>query len=171
MTMDRAPSVDPQAFRDALARLAGGVVIVTALDADGEPAGATVTAVCSVSLSPPLVLVCLSSASSTRRAIADTGRYTLHVLSGDDTERSDRFAGAGEKKFELERWEPGHLGCPTLAGALAVCECEVERAVEAGDHTVFIGRVAVAAVGEDPDATPLVWHRGRYANLTRVEGE
>ena len=166
MSPDRPPDTTDR-FRTALAQLAGGVVVVTTTTPDGEPAGATVTAVCSVSLSPPLVLVCLAAGSSTRRAIADSGRYTLNVLAAGDRERSDRFAGTGDRKFETESWERGRSGCPVLSGALAVCECEVEQAIEAGDHTVFIGRVVAAEANAEPGTAPLLWHRGRYADLAR----
>ena len=160
--------VDPAAFRSALAQLAGGVVVVTSTDSAGRPAGVTATAVCSVSLEPPLVLACLGAASSTRETIASSGRYAINVLASDHRLHAERFATAGDGKFDGLTWKPGRSGCPVLPDSIAVCECDVEKTIEAGDHTVFIGRVIGATATESPHSRPLVWYRGRYAR-TSVE--
>ena len=169
-TNPRGPhgGVDPAAFRRALAQLAGGVVVVTSADARDAPAGVTATAVCSVSLEPPLVLVCLSAGSRTRETISTSGRYAINVLGSGHRSHAERFAEAGDGKFDDLIWETGKFGYPILPGSIAVCECEVEQSIEAGDHTVFIGRVIEATSTEASHDRPLLWHRGRYAH-TSVE--
>ena len=170
-TGDPEMGVDQETFRQALSRLAGGIVVVTASNAAGEPAGATATAVCSVSLDPPLVLVCLAGESSTRQVIADSGRYAINVLGHEHASRSRRFAGTGDGKFAGEEWTSGRLGCPLLPGSIAVCECQVEQTIEAGDHSVLIGRVIEAAAVESDSDLPLIWFRGRYARLSAEDVE
>ena len=158
----------PETFREVMGRLAGGVTIVTARDAAGEPRGFTATAVCSVSLDPPLVLVCVGLDAHTLPAIRVAGRYVLNFLPSGDASRADRFAGAEEAKFEGVEWAPATGGSPVLGGSLAWVECDVEREVEAGDHTVFIGRVTDAGL-ELPDGTPLIHFGRRYHTVAAIE--
>ena len=151
-----------------MGRLAGGVTVVTALDADGFPSGFTATAVCSVSLEPPLVLVCVGREGHTLKAISDSGRYALNFVSSGGQETSSRFAGSGMTKFEGVEWTAAPGGSPVLPEVLAWVECQVEQAVEAGDHTVFIGRVTEGRM-ESPESDPLVHFGGRYHTVARLE--
>lgn len=168
---ERRRGVGPDEFRRAMAHLAGGVVVVTTAASDGRPAGVTATAVCSVSLEPPLVLVCLGAGSRTRNLIAKAGRYAINVLGAGDRHHSERFSGTGDGKFDGVTWGPGVAsGCPILVGALAVCECDLEQSVEAGDHTIFIGRVIGATTAEGELDQPLVWVRGSYGRLAEKDG-
>ena len=172
---DSAPvpqgGVDSAAFRRALAQLAGGVVVVTSVDSGGRPSGVTATAVCSVSLEPPLVLVCLGAKSRTRETIAKSGRYAINVLASGHRLHAERFAAAGDGKFDGLIWEPGRSGCPVLPDSIAVCECDVEKTIEAGDHTVFVGRVAEVRATDSAQNRPLLWFRGRYARLSAEDVE
>ncbi len=154
----------PELFRDVLGRLAAGVTVVTTIDTAGEPRGLTATAVSSVSLDPPLVLVCAGSDSKTREAIRSSARYALNFLHSGAPDLSERFATANERKFEGVEWREGPHGLPLLRACLAWLECAVESEVEAGDHTIFIGRVLAAAV-ESAESEPLVHYRGRYRIL------
>jgi flavin reductase (DIM6/NTAB) family NADH-FMN oxidoreductase RutF len=158
-----------ETFREVMGCLAGGVTVVTARDAEGDPRGFTATAVCSVSLDPPLVLVCVGRDAHTLEAIRASGRYALNFLRSGDTPNSDRFAGSEGPKFQGLEWAAAPSGSPLLPGALAWVECEVEQEVEAGDHTVFIGRVTQGRV-EPPDGAPLVHFGGRYHTVTRLDG-
>ena len=161
-------TLSPDVFRDVMGRLAGGVTVVTARDGEGVPRGFTATAVCSVSLSPPLVLVCVANGSQTLSAIRDTGSYALNFLSSDGARHSDRFAVSGEGKFDSVDWVPAPSGSPLLAGAVAWVECETQRAVEAGDHTIFIGRVVDGRV-ERAEVGPLVHYGSAYHVLERAD--
>lgn len=162
-------TVTPEGFRRALARLAGGVAIVTSRGADGEPRGMTATAVCSVSLTPPLVLASLDLGANTTRAVRSSGVYALHFLGQEHLELAERFATDETDKFAGLRTSAGVTGAPLLDGVLAWCDCSVERAVEAGDHTLFIGRVEAVGV-LDEEARPLVHYLGRYRSLGGERG-
>ncbi|MCL7960704.1 MAG: flavin reductase family protein [marine benthic group bacterium] len=161
-------SLEPEAFREVMGRLAGGVTVVTALGGDGRPRGFTATAVCSVSLVPPLVLVCVGADAATPGAIREAGRYALNFLGSEDTATADRFAGSKGTKFEGVEWVAAPGGSPLLPGGLAWVECTVENEVEAGDHTIFIGRVAAAAI-ESAQEPPLVHFGGRYHTVASLD--
>ena len=161
-------SLEPEAFREVMGRLAGGVTVVTALGGDGLPRGFTATAVCSVSLVPPLVLVCVGTDAITPGAIREAGRYALNFLRSEDTATADRFAGSKGTKFEGVEWVAAPGGSPLLPGGLAWVECTVENEVEAGDHTIFIGRVAAAAI-ESAQEPPLVHFGGRYHTVASLD--
>jgi flavin reductase (DIM6/NTAB) family NADH-FMN oxidoreductase RutF len=166
----RGAEVEADAFKRALAQLAGGIVVVTSADAKGRPAGVTATAVCSVSLDPPLVLVCLGAGSRTREVIVSSGRYAINVLGSGHRSHSERFAGTGDGKFEGVNWEPGRFGSPVFPGSIAVCECEIEQSIEAGDHTILVGRVVEATAANGPHDLPLLWYRGSYGRLSEEDG-
>lgn len=167
-------TVSTEEFRRALARLAGGVAVVTSRGSAGEPRGMTATAVCSVSLSPPLVLACLDVGTHTHAAVRASGIYALHFLGERDLSLARRFAREEGDKFHGLKVGAGVTGAPVLEGALAWCDCTVVRTVSAGDHTVFIGRVEAAGVrdveptGEGP-ARPLVYYLGAYRGLVGNE--
>lgn len=123
-----------------MARFAAGVTIVTAPTPNG-PTGMTATAFSSVSLDPPLVLVCLDNNSATYRAVLEAPAFGIHFLPEDGQALSGAFARRGVDKFAECTWAPGEFGAPMIAGALVCLECQVEALYEAGDHTVVIGRV------------------------------
>lgn len=153
-------------FRAAMSRLAAGVSIVTSRAPGGAPRGLTATAVCSVSLVPPLVLASLANASATQAAIAESDVFALNLLGRGEEELARRFARPDEKKFVGVEWEPGSTGCPTIPDALAVCECHVQDAVRAGDHTLFIGRVVRVHVNRSVANDPLIYFSGSYEALS-----
>lgn len=158
--------MDTDRFRATMSRLAAGVSIVASTDGEGNPHGLTATAVCSVSLDPPLVLACLSKGSATESVVGDTGRFALNFLGRGDEALARRFAEPRPDKFEGVQWTAGATGAPLLGGALATCECRTERVVEAGDHTVFIGRVEQVAVDASAANEPLIYFAGSYAALS-----
>jgi flavin reductase (DIM6/NTAB) family NADH-FMN oxidoreductase RutF len=158
--------VGPEEFRAAMSRLAAGVSIVTAMDAEGVPRGLTATAVCSVSLRPPLALASLSTGSRTHAAVESAGAFALNLLGRGEEELARRFARSATEKFAGVKWETGVTGCPMIPEALAVCECALERAVPAGDHTVFLGRVVRVAVNGEVPNDPLIYFSGEYGALS-----
>ena len=157
-------AVSIERFRDVLGRLAGGVCVVTTRGPDGQPRGLTATSVCSVSLEPPLVLVCLASSSRTHDAIGASGVFAVNFLGAADAEVADRFAGADEEKFAGLASREEATGAPLLSRGLGYCDCVVTQRIPAGDHTVFIGQVeAAAASGSVADpGLPLLHYRGAY---------
>jgi flavin reductase (DIM6/NTAB) family NADH-FMN oxidoreductase RutF len=161
--------VSPEGFRTVLSHLAAGVVIVTTRDPEGEPHGMTATAVCSVSLEPPLVMVCLDHDAATHTAVAQSGVFALNLLSASGEALAHHFATQSLEKFAELSFASSETGAPVLEGSLAFCDCSVVRSVPAGDHTIFIGRVIAADVGEDlgkdHSMGPLLYYRGRYGAI------
>jgi 3-hydroxy-9,10-secoandrosta-1,3,5(10)-triene-9,17-dione monooxygenase reductase component len=154
-------------FRDVLGAFASGVTVVTT-SGDRVPAhGTTVSAFASLSLDPPLVLVCLSSTSRARALLEQAGAFTVNVLSAGQAGLSRRFAAAdrpsGEALFDGVLVRAGATGCPVLVGAAAHVDCRVVVLHEGGDHVVVVGEVV--GVAHDEEQLPLLVHRGRYRLL------
>lgn len=162
MSQSREP-VDAARFRDAMGRLAAGVSVVTSIDAEGDPYGLTATAVCSVSLDPPMVLVCIATSSTTHDVVEASERFAINFLGREQADLARRFSTSDADKFGGVAWRGGSTGCPVIPGALAACECELDRSVAAGDHTVFLGRVVTVRLEDGPPGEPLVYYRGQYA--------
>ncbi|WP_264928233.1 flavin reductase family protein [Streptomyces sp. A012304] len=174
-----AVGVSNDEFRAAMSRLAGGVVLVTAqeppLDPDdpgapeGEYAGMTATAFLSVSLDPPLVLVSLRTGARMDDLLDEQPLWGVSMLSESQRHIAGRFAMKGRLSdrllFEDIPYTRGEAtGAPLVGGALATLECRTEQRVEAGDHTLVIGRVLSAKV-PSADGGPLVYFKGRYRQL------
>ncbi|WP_437114252.1 flavin reductase family protein [Streptomyces syringium] len=160
-------------FRAALARLAAGVVLVTAHDPEdgprGEDVGMTATAFLSVSLDPPLVMVSVRNGSRMDDLLAEQPLWAVSVLAESQRHVAGRFAMKGRISdrllFEDIAYTRGEAsGAPLVGGALAVLECRTEQRVVAGDHTLVIGRVLTAAAPTS-EAGPLTYFRGRYRTL------
>ncbi|MCP4007354.1 MAG: flavin reductase family protein [bacterium] len=156
-------SIDPEVFRQTLASFASGVTVVTS-QLDGERHGMTVSAFASVSLDPPLVLICADKGSRTHAMIRDSKVFQVSVLAANQDGVSNLFASKSKEasRFEGLDCPPGATGCPRIPDALAYLDCRVERAVEAGDHIVYIGLVEAAEISE---SDPLVYFRGAYRGL------
>jgi flavin reductase (DIM6/NTAB) family NADH-FMN oxidoreductase RutF len=149
-------------FRRTLSHFASGVTTITTLDADGKPTGLTASAFTSVSLEPPLILVCVDHKSQSYPSIRERGRFAVNVLGLDQEAISKRFASTRPDKFEGVPYRLGEVGVPLVEGALAQLECVTVSAHVAGDHTIFVGRVEQAHVGA---GEPLIYFRGRYDRL------
>jgi len=155
---------DSEQLKHALSHLPGGVTIVTSLDEEGSPQGLTAISVCSVSLDPPLVLVCIERSTNTHAAIEASRVYGLNFLGDTHRELADRFSSTGEK-FDGVEHAVHATGAPILTGAVASCDCTVVVAVPAGDHTIFVGRVETVSASQPPVAAPLIRYRGKYETL------
>ena len=157
-------TLDASSLRDVFAHLPGGVSVVTTLD-DNGPCGMTVSAVCSVSVDPPLVLVCVSNESNTLRCLLRHGKFAVNVLRDRHAGLAGEFARpAGDKAGRFRRIPYGLVDdVPVLHDALAWLTCCVQAAYPGGDHTIVVGRVCATehAAGE-----PLVWHDRRYWTLS-----
>lgn len=161
-------SCDSRALRDCLGCFATGVVVVTALNADGRPAGLTVNSFSSVSLDPPLVLWSLRRDSRILSAFQASPGFIINVLAANQTDVSSRFAGRfnGERYENWQNvvWDRGLYGIPRLVGVHAALECEKHARHQGGDHVIFVGRVVGISV--NAEASPLVYYRGRYAGIS-----
>lgn len=155
--------IDPQHFRQALSRFASGVTVVSTRRPDGAAIGVTVSAFCSVSLTPPLILVCLDKTTLDLAAYAAGERFCVNILSADQQAVSDAFAYPGPvPPFESTAHRIGAGGVPLIEGALAVLECRRYATQDAGDHVVVIGEVLDAEVG---NGAPLLYANGRYHGI------
>jgi flavin reductase (DIM6/NTAB) family NADH-FMN oxidoreductase RutF len=161
----------PDEFRHVLGSFASGVTVVTTCDRDAQPAGLTVSAFASVSLDPPLVLVCVGRGAQSYPSLAAAGRFAVNVLADGQEAISRRFAtaspGRAAEKFEGIGWKMGALGCPLIDDALAHLECSTTQTVEGGDHTIFLGRVEAGSCRDEGGGAPLLYYRGRYSRLER----
>ena len=143
-----------------MGHFATGVTVVTSIADDGEPVGTTASAVTSLSLDPPLVLVCFDRASLTLRAIRSHGAFVVNVLAAPQKQLSANFARRGlSAAWDGVRHRPGPTGSPRLHGVLAALECTVENRLPGGDHEIVVGRVRDVEISVG-SAAPLLYWRG-----------
>ncbi|MDQ0314383.1 flavin reductase family protein [Amorphus orientalis] len=157
--------LDPRAFRNALGGFATGVCVVTAEADDGERYGMTVNSFSSVSLDPPLVLFSVATAARGIEGWRAAEHYAVNVLAWNQQDISNRFARPLTDKWSGLQIDTGVTGAPLIPDALARFECRAEHQYAGGDHIIFVGRV-VAFDTPRPGAEPLVFHGGRYRELT-----
>jgi flavin reductase (DIM6/NTAB) family NADH-FMN oxidoreductase RutF len=153
-------AVSGLAFREAISHFATGVTVVTTT-IEGRPAGMTASAVCSLSLDPVLLLVCIDNRLPTHRAIDASRRFAVNVLGEDDEATAVRFARPAPDKFENVRLRAG-ADPPLLEDAIAHFVCELEERVPGGDHSIFIGRVL--SCDAKPGRRPLLYFRSRFGS-------
>jgi flavin reductase (DIM6/NTAB) family NADH-FMN oxidoreductase RutF len=151
-----------RSLRDTFARLPSGVCVITT-DGPLGAHGMTASAVCSLSLDPALLLVCIDQRSSTLTAVRAHGRFAVNVLAADQTEASRAFAGRGEQAGRFARARHRRQdGVPVLEDSAAWLVCDVHELLSGGDHTIVVGQVRRQG---RTDREPLVWHGGGYRRL------
>ena len=157
-------AVSPERFREALGHWASGVAIVTSR-AGERVHGMTVSAFSSVSLDPPLVLVCADKTSDTYAVIAEAGCFAVNVLASEQQELSNRFASEKDehRRFVGLETREAVTGAPLLHGCLAHLDCRLVATHDAGDHVIYVGRVE--AVEEDAAREPLLYFQSGYRLL------
>jgi len=156
------PSLTPDAFKALLSRFPTGVTVVTARDTEHRDHGITVSAFASVSLTPPLVLICIDQGAVMHRVIATASVFAVNILAADQEALSRRFAVIDEGRFDGLTVTRGVTGCALLGGTVASLECVIRDRHTAGDHVIVIGEVVAGAVNDESDG-PLLYHRGLYA--------
>ncbi len=159
------PVADPltiDAFKRAVGSFATGVTVVTARDRNGDAHGFTANSFTSVSLDPPLVLVCLNRRAPSLRGFTIGGPFAVNILAADQERLSGQFARPSADKFDGVDHAPGGNGAPLLAGCHAHLECRLEHWFHGGDHIILVGAVTHAQVA---DNDPLLFHRSRYARM------
>jgi flavin reductase (DIM6/NTAB) family NADH-FMN oxidoreductase RutF len=149
-------------FRQAAGRFATGITVATVVDASGAPHGLTANSFTSVSLNPPLVLVCIGHTTATVECFRTAKHFGINILAEDQRALSDHFARKGHNRFEGLEWHPGKTGVPLLPGVLAVMECKVHRKVAMGDHDIFVGEVVRVEITEK---APLLYFSSGYHHL------
>jgi flavin reductase (DIM6/NTAB) family NADH-FMN oxidoreductase RutF len=157
-------SLDPDEFRSVLGRFATGVTVVTARDTSAVDHGLTVNAFTSLSLEPPLILVCIDREASLHPAMSACSHFAVNILSSKQEALARRFAAPETDRFEGVGFTRGLCGAPILDDVLAYLECRTAQAIPGGDHTIFIGEVEHA---ETRTIAPLLYYRGGYAQIER----
>jgi flavin reductase (DIM6/NTAB) family NADH-FMN oxidoreductase RutF len=157
--------LDATLFRAALSRFASGVTVVTTRDANGVDHGMTATSFASVSLEPPLILVCVDHTATMANAIMVAEYFAVHILAEGQAGVSSAFARReATDKFVGRTLSRGSGSIPLLHDALAQLECRVHARHPAGDHTVVIGEVIGCTLGEESEA-PLLYFRSTYGRF------
>ncbi|MGI8842713.1 MAG: flavin reductase family protein [Gemmatimonadaceae bacterium] len=157
-------SVDQATFRSVLGRFASGVTVVTVRNGDTDH-GMTASAFCSLSLDPPLVLVCIDRTTRMHELLQHAEHFAVSLLAADQEMISRRFAEPpDDTRFDGLGFARAATGAPLLTDALAHLECVLEERYAGGDHSIIVGRVVGAAAG---DSRPLLYYRGGYAELER----
>jgi len=159
-------AIDPTTFRQALGQFGSGVTVVTTRSPEGQPLGLTVTAFCSVSLEPPLVLVSVDARAEANASFRSSGIFSVSILAEGQAPVSRHFARPGAEKFTRVALETGQNGLPLVADALAHLECAVRSAHPEGDHILYVGEIRRIAVRP---GRPLLYHRGAYRRLGENE--
>jgi flavin reductase (DIM6/NTAB) family NADH-FMN oxidoreductase RutF len=156
--------IDADTFRSVLGRFASSVTIVTTRDAQGVDHGMTVSAFCSLSLDPPMVLFCVDHVASMHEMLLAHPACGVSILSSNQEAYSRRFADQDNERFDGIAYSRGESGAVLLDEALAHLECRLIAHHEGGDHTVFIAEVDRA---QPRQGRPLLYYRGGYAQLER----
>ena len=155
-------AVSNEEFRCVCSRFATGVAVAAVLDAQGSPHGLTVSSFTSVSLDPPLILICLGHAVTNLEEFRQAKHFGISILSDQERTMSERFAQKGHDRFDGVNWIAGETGVPLLAEALATLECAVYQRFLAGDHDILVGEVVRTSVRE---GKPLLYYASRYHHL------
>lgn len=155
-------SVTQDEFRNALSRFASGITVVSTKDAAGKLHGITVSAFCSVSLDPPMVLICIEKTTVSHYAFEESGVFVVNILGDSQALASEKFAAPHTDKFDDIDIYLGIDGVPVLKDALANLECRLTFSYHGGDHSIFVGQVETVTVR---DGDPLVYFRGEYGTI------
>ena len=162
-TKSPLPGVSSDDFRRACGRFATGVAIASVMDEKGAAHGLTISSFTSVSLDPPLVLICLGHAVTMIEAFRQASYFGINVLREEDRHVSQHFATKGHDRFNGVKWHPGKTGAPLIDCALAAFECETHQRFTSGDHDILVGRVVHTRT---EDGAPLLFYASRYHTLT-----
>jgi len=154
--------VSKHEFRHALGIFASAVTVVTTRDAEGHDLGITVTAFSSLSLDPPLILICIDHRAAIHDSFSLGRAFAVNILSAQQDEISQRFASRVTDRFAGVTTREGKLGVLTLENTSATLECLVTKLLPGGDHTIVVGSVEATDVG---DVDPLLYYRGNYRSL------
>ena len=156
-------SFDNRLFRKALGTFATGVTVVTGLTPKDVPVGVTVNSFASVSLDPPIILICLDNNTGCLKAFGEGERFAGNILSENQQDLSEEFAGPQEHKFKDRAFETWDSGCPILHGCLTNLECTRLNAFEGGDHLIVLGRVD--RIEHADGRRPLLFYQSAYGRI------
>ena len=155
-------AVDKNELRRVMGHFATGVTVITTCDESGNPFGLTANAVSSVSLVPPLILVCVDKKADTYPYFERSKMFVVNILSDAQESISRRFATSGIEKFDGIGYHKNESGCAVLDDAVGHIDCRIVQAHDAGDHTIYVGEVETVDANDVP---PLLFFRGGYRKL------
>ncbi len=161
-TTEMDSAFDATEFRRALGSFLTGVTIVTTIGPEGEPRGFTANSFTSVSLDPPLVLVCIAKKAHGHPVFAASKAFAINVLAESQKDASGVFASKAADKFTAVEWRSGATSSPMIDGSVAIFDCDLDQLIDAGDHSILIGRVRDFSHN---GSQPLGYCRGAYVNL------
>jgi flavin reductase (DIM6/NTAB) family NADH-FMN oxidoreductase RutF len=147
-----------------MSQFASGVTVVTTRDAKGKLHGITVSAFCSVSLEPPMVLICIEKSTGSHYAFGESGAFVVNVLAEGQSHVSEHFASQIDEKFGEIAHEIDESGVPVLKDAIATLRCTLRHSLDGGDHSIFVGLVESVAV---TGGVPLIYFDHRYHELSK----
>jgi flavin reductase (DIM6/NTAB) family NADH-FMN oxidoreductase RutF len=162
-------SIEPAAFRSTLAQWASGVTVVTT-QAEDVRIGLTVSSFSSVSLTPPLILVCIGKRSKSHQAYTESTGFAVNILTETQIELAKQFAGMIpdiEDRFSGVETSTAKTGAPILPGVLAWLDCKTYQVVDAGDHSLLLGEVIAAHI--EPDQAPLLYLNRRWGGFNPLD--
>ena len=159
--------MDQQLFREVIGHFASGVTVITTREQDTNY-GLTASAVTSLTLAPPMLIVCINKNTGTQAAISRTRQFAVNILDEAQADLAYKFAKPQSDKFQGVEFTYGNLGVPLLTGALAHIECRVAADVEASTHKVFLAEVDAADTGS---GAPLTYFRGKFGRFEMVQDE
>jgi len=160
--MSGGPPSNAIQLRQALGTFATGVTVVTTVDADNAPRGFTANSFTSVSLDPPLILVCLAKAAATFATFSGSEHFCVNILAEDQQDICALFASPVRDRFDEISWRTGTQGCPIITDVISWFECAVHDVIDAGDHIILLGRVIEH---EFSSRSPLIYCSGSYVEL------
>ncbi|MEO8663709.1 MAG: flavin reductase family protein [Bryobacteraceae bacterium] len=164
MSSVESAAVDPKEFRRAVGRFLTGVTITTVRDPEGRPHGLTANSFTSVSLAPPLILLCIDTRARLLDHFMQTAYFAVNILSEQQKDLSNQFAKPNIDRFDGVEWMEGRFGSPLLPGSLAHLECRLVQSHEAGDHIILIGEVLQLS---HCDGGPLCYFSGAYRHIAQ----
>ncbi len=154
--------IERNELRRVMGHFATGVTVITTLSKEGKLHGLTANAVSSLSLDPPLLIICVDKKAESYPCFEETKVFTVNILADDQEDISRRFAVSGGEKFEGVAYRRGANGAPILNGTLAHLECKLYASYDGGDHTIYLGLIDEA---ETREVKPLLFFRGGYREL------
>ncbi|WP_420885639.1 flavin reductase family protein [Candidatus Vallotia lariciata] len=160
-------SIDVEEYRRALSAFFTGVTVLTTLQLDGTPRGLTANSFTSVSLNPPLVLICIAKQASSYTVFANAGHFAVSILAQEQESIAKLFASKAVDKFSQTKWYPCCSGSPVIWGAAASFDCQMYKFIDAGDHGVLIGRVLDFSHAEEVPS--LGYYRGSYMSFSLTQ--
>ncbi len=156
-------NLNANVFKQAMGRFPSGVVIVTTISADGKRCGFTASAFSSLSLDPPLILVCLANSADCYQSFMTNDKFAVNVIGHKQHELAFKFATKGVEKFDGEDFIYGESGLPIIADCVFSLECNVKHTYPGGDHEILVGEVLHATVNE---GKPSIWYEGSFRNMS-----